>query len=368
LLLNLINNGDNNLVDFAKKSMITGDLKSKMNQVIIEIEACNKECDRLKLCIDNFKTPLNMVKEYNEIELKKDGYVNKKRKEMEKEIQKIKDTYKSVEQDIIVFNKYNLKQIELNELLTRQENIDNYINDDVNKVLNLLREDGFLETLTSITKVSEVSVDATIFDDKIESSISETKVVSETTEKIEVLTLKGKMASQLREVQCLVFARLLEDKSIDHLSSKQLVSLFSCFTNISVEENIQDFTPYTDDKEVKDVIGNVAKLYNEYEDLETSMGVKTGADYYIQYDLLNYVVEWCDAECVEECKLVLQNLAAEKGIFLGEFVKALLKINNISCEMEKIAELTGNIAFLSKLREIPNLTLKYVVTNQSLYV
>jgi hypothetical protein len=61
-------------------------------------------------------------------------------------------------------------------------------------------------------------------------------------------------------------------------------------------------------------------------------------------------------------------MGEEKQIFLGEFVKALLKINNISAEMEKIAELTGNIAFLSKLREIPNMTMKYVVTNQSLYV
>jgi hypothetical protein len=65
---------------------------------------------------------------------------------------------------------------------------------------------------------------------------------------------------------------------------------------------------------------------------------------------------------------LLQKLSAEKEIFLGEFVKALLKINNISSEMEKISEQMGNIAFLSKLREIPNMTLKYVVTNQSLYV
>ena len=342
LLLNLIDNGDNNLVDFAKKSMITGDLQSKMNQVLIEIEACNKECDRLKICVDNLKTPLNVVKEYNELQMKKDSYVNKKRKDMEKEIQKIKDIYQNVEQDLIVFNKYNLKQTELNELQTRQDIIENYINDDVNKVLNLLEDDRFIEY-------------------KELESEEENKVVP-------ILTLKGKMASQLREVQCLVFANLLEDKTIDHLSSKQLVSLFSCFTNISVEESVQDFTPYTDDNDVKDVICNVAKMYNEYEDVESNMGVKTGADYYIQYDLLNYVQEWCHAECVEECKMVLQNLAAEKGIFLGEFVKALLKINNISCEMEKIAELTGNIAFLSKLREIPNLTLKYVVTNQSLYV
>jgi hypothetical protein len=91
-------------------------------------------------------------------------------------------------------------------------------------------------------------------------------------------------------------------------------------------------------------------------------------DYNIHYDLLNYVEEWSNAENVEDCKRLLQKIGEEKEIFLGEFVKALLKINNISCELEKIAELTGNIAFLSKLKEIPNLTLKYVVTNQSLYV
>ena len=339
LLLNLIDNGDNNLVDFAKKSMITGDLQGKMRQVLIEIEACSKEYDRLKLCVDNLKTPQNVVERFSELILNKDSYANKKRKDMEKELQKIKDEYQSVEQDQITYNKYNLKQTELNELHVRKELIDNYINNDVNKVLNLLEDDGFIEYSNE----------------------------EETESKI-VITLKGKMASQLREVQCLVFAGLLEDKSIDNLSAKQLVSLFSCFTNISVDESVQDFTPYTDDIQVKDVICNVAKMYNDYEDNETNMGVKTGADYYIQYDLLNYVVEWCDAECVEDCRSLLHRLGEEKGIFLGEFVKALLKINNISCEMEKISEMTGNIAFLSKLREIPNLTLKYVVTNQSLYV
>ena len=55
-------------------------------------------------------------------------------------------------------------------------------------------------------------------------------------------------------------------------------------------------------------------------------------------------------------------------IFTGEFVKALLKINNMVNEMELIAEYTGNIRFLHKLREIPELTLKFIATNQSLYV
>ena len=88
----------------------------------------------------------------------------------------------------------------------------------------------------------------------------------------------------------------------------------------------------------------------------------------IHYDLVNYVKEWCDAQNEEECKLVLQKMVGEKEIFLGEFVKALLKINNIVNEFEKVAELVGDLSLLSKLREIPHMTLKFVVTNQSLYL
>jgi hypothetical protein len=109
-------------------------------------------------------------------------------------------------------------------------------------------------------------------------------------------------------------------------------------------------------------------MYIEYQNKESSNNVNTGTDYNIHFDLLNFVSRWCDCESIEDCKFFLQTLEKEKEIFLGEFVKALLKINNISSEMEKIAELTGNIQFLSKLKEIPTMTLKYVVTNQSLYV
>jgi superfamily II RNA helicase len=182
------------------------------------------------------------------------------------------------------------------------------------------------------------------------------------------LTLKGKIASQLRETHCLVFAKLLEDKTIDNLSSKQLVALFSIFTNISVQEDLKDNCPKSDDELVQKTVKLLAEMYSDYKNKEIKYDINTGFEYSIHYDLLNYVEEWCNCESVEDCKLLLQKIGSEKEIFLGEFVKALLKINNISCEMEKIAEMTGNIAFLSKLKEIPNMTLKYVVTNQSLYV
>jgi len=147
-----------------------------------------------------------------------------------------------------------------------------------------------------------------------------------------------------------------------------LASLFSCFTNINVSEELKEITPKSKDSEVQNIILSISKMYIEYQDKELKYNINSGVDYNINYDLINYVSEWCECNDINDCKLLLQKLSVEKEIFLGEFVKALLKINNISSEMEKISEQMGNIAFLSKLREIPNMTLKYVVTNQSLYV
>jgi hypothetical protein len=352
-------------VGFAKKSMVTGDLTGKMKHVSLEIEKSQKELDRLNLCFDTMRTPRDIINQYIDLQEKKDKYVNKKRKDIEKDIQKIKDEYKYVDQDLITVEKYNTFVTNLFALNKQYDGLNNYINNDVENVLYLLREESFLETLTSITKVSEVTVDALESENvKIESTV----LVSETTEKIEVLTLKGKMASQLREVHCLVFARLLEDGFLYKLSPVQMIVLFSCFTNISVQDGVEDFTPYTEDNDVKDIINSINNMYDDYQQTEVDYLINPGADYNIHYDLISYVEEWTQCEDVETCKLLLQRLAEEKGIFLGEFVKALLKINNIGAEMEKIAEMTGNIEFLSKLKEIPNLTLKFVVTNQSLYV
>jgi superfamily II RNA helicase len=337
LLLNLLDIGDNNLVNFAKKSMITGDLDNQMKQIQNEITKNTTELDNTKQYYNISRTPKEIIEEYVELQNKKPYAVNKKRKEIERSLEQIKDNYKFIEQDKITLEKVRLKQNKIDELQQEYNNTNSYFNSGVQTVLNLLKSEGYIE--------GECNDESSLH-----------------------VTIKGKLASQLRETHCLVFSKLFEDKTIDNLTSKQLVCLFSCFTNISVQEEQKDNFPKTDDTELKDIVHIVSKLYSEYQQKEVDKKINTGIDYNIHYDLLNYVDKWCDCETIEECKILLQTLGTEKEIFLGEFVKALLKINNISCEMEKIAELSGNIAFLSKLKEIPNMTLKYVVTNQSLYV
>jgi len=337
LLLNLLDIGDHNLTQFASRSMITGDLDDQMKEIYYKMTTLQTELDNINNRVSQLRTPVEVLDEYLELKKSLHSAVNKKRKEMERKIQSIIDNHRFLNQDLQSYQKISTIEKEINQLKSQYDSLQGYFQSGVGNVLELLKQESFIE-----------SSDDSAIDLK--------------------LTIQGKIASQIREIHCLAFSKLYDSKKLDDLSSKQLVSLFSCFTNIRVLEDFKDNVPKSSDKTVNDKVKEVLELYEGYQKEELERNINTGFDYDIHYDLLNYVEEWCDCENVEDCKQILQKMAGEKEIFLGEFVKALLKINNIASEFEKIAEMTGNIAFLSKLREIPHMTLKYVVTNQSLYV
>jgi superfamily II RNA helicase len=159
----------------------------------------------------------------------------------------------------------------------------------------------------------------------------------------------------------------LQQNAFKTLSVKEIVGILSCFTNVSVSEEYMESIS-KNSTPVNDCITRINNLFNEYREMEIQKYVNTGMDYTIHFDLIHYIMDWADAETEEECKYILQTISAEKDIFLGEFVKAILKINNISAELERVAETQGDLELLQKLQQIPIKTLKFVATNQSLYV
>ena len=337
LLLNLIDIGDNNFIHFARKSMVKDDLDNELKEIYDDICKENMEIDMIETIFQTLRTPVDVINEYLELQNTKNSAVNKKRKDIERQIENIRDKYVNIEFDKIKVEKYNLKLKKIDDLQEEYNYVEKFIDNNVQTIINLLCDEKCIE-----------------IDNENEKSLK--------------LTLKGTIASHLRETHCLVFSQLFQENVFDSLSTIQLVSLFSCFTNIVVKDELKNYIPKIDDVSFKNTIFKIKNMYNDFITKETKLDINSGIEYTFHYDLLNYVEKWCYCENAEECKKLLQELADEKEIFLGEFVKALLKINNISSELEKIAELTGNIALLSKLKEIPTMTLKYVVTNQSLYV
>jgi superfamily II RNA helicase len=334
LILNLIDIGETDYTRYVKRSMVQGDIENNMKECYMNISKLQSEIDNIQLVLENCRTPIATVEEYINLKHKLPSSVNKKRKEIERNIQLIKDENKTIEKDAEIVSNYNSKITQLNILNDQLISTENTLQSNVHKVINMLLETEFIKQDNNIN----------------------------------YLSLKGHIASNLREIHCLIFAQLIESGKLKQFQTKELVGILSCFTNITVPEEKRAILPISNFDNVKNFIINIYDSYQKQSNIELQESIDTGIDYSMHFDLIDYVIRWCDCKNDIECKQLLHDISIEKEIFLGEFVKAILKINNITAEMEKIAENLGDIEFLSILKDVPLLTLKYIATNQSLYV
>ena len=332
LLLNLVDIGNNNFVDFVNKSMIKDNVNDSINSVILEKQEIENKITLKKQNLFYLKTPVEFIEKYIELNKNRLCSINKKRKQFEREMSNLKTTFISIEPDSSEYKiicELNDKKLALeNEII----NISNYLNEGINCAVKLLQQENFIEHK--------------------ESSI--------------LLTFKGQIATHLNELHCLVFSDLIEQNIITKMNANDLILFFSCFTNVNIPEDKRDVKHNIN--KLRFALDTVKCQFEKFMDIESYSNFKTGMDYNIHYDLMPYMEDWVVAVSEQECKTILLRAEQEKEIFLGDFIKALLKINNIVFEMETIAQLIDNVPFLHELNKIRSLTLKFVVTNQSLYV
>lgn len=358
LLLNMINSGETDYCGIAKKSMIQEEINNQLKHLQNDTNKIVTELDRFTTSIQHMKTPINVIEEYTDLKKRLPLSVNKKRKEIERAIQIIDDHHRDIKKDIESYKKYGDKKAEKDDLTNKINATVKTLDNNVKTVLYMLETGGFIKRSDETQEEEKQHIVQIKYYNPNNTSYS--------------LLLKGQVATHLREVHCLIFADLIIIGKFNCFLAKEIVAFLSCFTNVKVSDNLKAITPiFRDtyiDPELKQLIIDVAKTYETHFNLELLNRVDTGTDYSIQFDLVEYMINWCDCDSDVECKLLLQKLCEEKEVFLGEFVKAVLKIANIAAEMEAVAELLGNIELLKKLREVPGLLLKFVATNQSLYV
>jgi len=342
LILNLIQTSEENndnimatkLTSFVDKSMIQNEIMKEYDSTQKQYEAAQNYMEKYKLLLDECNTSVDVIKQYIDIHYKTLSSKNKIRKKYTNDMQTIKTNNKSIEEDIEIYKTYQNQIIAVEKYENTLFNIKNYTYETINMLIKILNENGFVT-----------------YDDK---TIK--------------LTGQGLNATQLQELHCLAFSELMHKTDfLKDYSIKQICALFSCFSNIKLGDEDKNHYSSIEDEQLKTLLAELESLYNKYFDIETSYQLDTGCDYNLTYDILVYIMEWIDADSELQCKLVLQSLS-HHNMFLGEFIKALLKINNIATELEKVAEINNKIDLLQKLRCIPSKTLKFIATNQSLYV
>jgi superfamily II RNA helicase len=325
LLLNHIQSNTSDILSYVKKSMINENIENDINVL-------NNQIIKIKDSINEIitMTPIDIIDNYLELSTKLESTTNgNQRKKLVRQLDDIKESHKFLTKDIeiILSNKKKLKDIQILE--EEINNTNNFFINNINYIYSFLKDEGF------------INEDNT-------------------------LTLKGQYGSIIKEVNCLVFSKLIFNNTLNNLTPIQLVGLFSCFTEIRVSSDLKQNDPSncSYDEDLNLLITNIFKEYEYYEQKEF---YTTGLKYNKHVDIINESINWCNCTNYDECCQIIK-LLENKNIFLGEFCKALLKINNIADELIKLSKFTNNIELENKLSQIRDLTLKYIICNQSLYV
>ena len=342
LILNILagNNSDydpENKFSFIKKfvdqSLLASDIKKEIAHYEQQQEELEIQLIVKKEILDTCKTPQNVMRDYNDKLALLPTTMNSSKKKLRTELTKIEAEYsKTLEVDLKKLLNYNEIVDKMEKNTKDKQNTAGYVYFTIERIIKILSEKEF------------INIDHAISD-------------------------KGRIASQLQEIHPLVMADIYTTTNgFEKLSACDLAALFSCFSSISVNDDVKVFYPKTYNTELNSIATDIYSMLERYYAYELREEVDTGSSYEMNYDLMNYIMEWCEATNEDECKAVINNVKVEKNIFLGEFIKAILKINNITKEFEKVCEFINNMTLLEKLKQIPVLTLKYVASSQSLYI
>jgi len=342
LILNLLKNGKTlaqDFVDFVKNSMSFQELQHAIANQKQAILTMRDSYNKSLASINNVQTLRQAIDDFIRAEDGVKTAVNKKRKELERALETLAFDNRFIKTDALLLRQHYKLERELKGDEDYLVILEMHIDTSISKICILLRDRGFID---------------------ISSDNGEIK-----------LSNLGIVASGIAEIHPLIVAETMDQTSgFNDFSVDQLIGFLAAFTDVKVDEDLIAWQLKSEDAFLNKQFPRLVASYELYERYEDEHGLNTGIDYKnaLNYDIPDFAMEWIACNDEEQCKWFIRSRLSEKGISIGDFVKAVMKISTIAKELSTIAEQTGNMDLLHKLTQIDGKILKYVTTSQSLYV
>jgi len=297
-------------IDYVKKSLMYMDIKGaieRSKRIINENENERPSIDTMVLI---------RCQEYESLKSHLDLVSNKKRKELQKKMKEYTDIIDYKER----YEKWKDVEKRIKDETYYKEYAETYIETQIEHAYRILSENGFMEN--------------------------------------NVITEKGKMACMMNEMHLLVFSDLYKKTNgFKEYTSSSLFSLLSCFYELKCE-------PVSEPEDVS----YIKERMNYYEDQETKYGLSSMNQYNLQYVMYDYIRLWMECNDEQSCLHFIREFKSQTNLFIGDFVKCCLKLIHISNEITSICEYTNDYELLDKIKDGKQKIMKFIMTNQSLYL
>jgi len=170
----------------------------------------------------------------------------------------------------------------------------------------------------------------------------------------EMLTIKGIIASQINECNCILMTEILIQKLLNNLIPEEIIGVFALFVDDTKDEEIK-----ITNVNIKNVVDIVDELKIELMDTENNYSICTTIE--ITKDYVEIAYQW-------GCGKTFNEIENEYKIYVGNFIKCMLKIYNITREIINIIDITKDIELLPKLQKVSELVVRDIVNTNSLYL
>lgn len=357
IVLGFIANGKTSkqdMIEYINHTMFSKEIHQKKESMESQQQVMKTAYETKLARLNTLRTPVDRCERYLHLLDTAQMMPHKKRKEAEREMQHIQDEYRHCLKADIEIHK-EVKEMK-KELETNQSYVNvltTRMNDDLDFICSMLEQYGCIETVVDPDHDTNV----------------------ENNENRYNITEIGKSAIHSAEIHSVLVTKIINETDwFSEFTEKELTIYFSCFTQLKVEEEFKrarlSSSTSTISKKCRDVIQRSIEILETLEETEIQARVDTGIEYrdMMHYDLTEEITEWWNCQTEQECKYFIQTKISDRGISIGDFTKAILKITTISREWMAICESMGNIEKMQCLSHIePNL-LKYITTSQSLYI
>jgi superfamily II RNA helicase len=323
------------VVAFVANSLLNADIEKEIADIDSRGDQLRTTLETREGILEALKTPIEIATKYVDLGEELGRSVNKARKRITRERDSIESQYPSVQRDSQTLAQVQQLRRELESTDSERTSALRYIACRVDNITEFLTMAGFVRTSPNGT----VSV-----------------------------IIPGIIASQIQEVNPLATALALSSsEAFRELNPCEISALLACLVPINLPEDKKTLHPNTSSVVLNSTTSELQSTLSKLQSLEARLEIDSGENYTMQLDIQQYVMDWYCATNESECRTVLQAVNA-RGISTGDFVKAVLKICNAVREIADSSEMLNYQLLGEKLAEIPGNLLKYVVTNQSLYL
>lgn len=185
-------------------------------------------------------------------------------------------------------------------------------------------------------------------------------MIDETT----LLTIKGRIVSEINECNPLLMSKLIESSLLDELDFNQIVAVLSIFVADRDKEE-----SYISDLDITEpeqkILKNIEKWSSELQCDETKLlnTIPYGfnSDWNMSLSMYITTKEWASGKSWLEIMHTYNN-------FEGNFIKNILRLTNLIRNILSIAKILNNIKLINKLDGFQEKLVREVVITDSLYI